>query len=82
MPNSAQLWVSRLGGLGKPILDKISKEETDAGRPDVTFMVVSAKNGLPAQIDFRPANPPSSDQKEQAKTVIEEVFQYYGRPTT
>ncbi|MER8917692.1 hypothetical protein NKI32_28240 [Mesorhizobium sp. M0761] len=59
-------------GPWKPVLDQISSEET----PDITFLVVN-KDGLPSQIDFKQANPPTEEQKEMAADMIEAVFAHY-----
>lgn len=64
-------------GPWKPVLDEISGEETAAGRPDITYLVVSKGNGLPGQIGFEPAKPPTDEQRRKAKEIIEEVFEGY-----
>ena len=60
-------------GPWKPILDRLSLQETNAGRPDVTFMVVRARTGYPGQIGFTPANPPSQKQKSDADKILKDV---------
>jgi hypothetical protein len=64
-------------GPWKPVLDTISHEDRYAGRPDITYLVVSKKTGLPAQIEFKAAKPPLADQKEIALKTIRSVFSYY-----
>lgn len=64
-------------GPWKPILDEISREETSAGRPDITYLVVSKTTNLPGQIGFTAARPPSMDQTKTALGTIEAVFGHY-----
>jgi hypothetical protein len=64
-------------GPWKPVLDEISREETTKGLPDITYLVISRKSGLPGQIGFKEAKPPSPAQRQQAATVTEAVFAHY-----
>lgn len=64
-------------GPWKPILDEISREETDADRPDITYLVVSKATNLPGQIGFKPAKPPSQGQIQKALATIQKVFDEY-----
>ena len=66
-------------GPWKGVLDEISREEVEANRPDVTFMVVLARTGYPGQIGGAPANPPSDAQKTVADKIIKEVLAFYRR---
>jgi hypothetical protein len=64
-------------GPWKPVLDAISHEDRGAGRPDITYLVISKKTRLPAQIEFQSAKPPGSEQKQLAHRTIQQVFDYY-----
>jgi hypothetical protein len=64
-------------GPWKAILDEISREERGNGRPDFTYLVVSRTSGLPGQIEFEAAKPPSPGQRQKADEVLEKVFEYY-----
>ncbi|THD43994.1 MAG: hypothetical protein E7774_11570 [Bradyrhizobium sp.] len=64
-------------GPWKPILDKLSKEETEGKRPDITFMVVSARTGYPAQIGFRAAKPPDAQQIEKVRETWDALFELW-----
>jgi hypothetical protein len=64
-------------GPWKDILDEIAKEETSQGRPDFTYLVISKQTGLPGQIGFEPAKPPTAAQRKMADDEIQKVFQYY-----
>lgn len=64
-------------GPWKPVLDEIAREEVANGRPDITFLVISRQTGLPGQIGFKPAKPPTPDQRRMADDVIQNVFAYY-----
>jgi hypothetical protein len=64
-------------GPWKPVLDLISKEETAAGRPDITFILINKMTGFPGQISFSKANPPTLAQKDLARQKLREVFDQY-----
>ncbi len=64
-------------GPWKPILDDISRGETAEGRPDISYLVVSKRNGLPGQIGFEAAKPPTDQQRRLADKTISEVFNHY-----
>ena len=70
-------------GMGpwKPILDDMGQEETEAGRPDITYLVVRRSTGYPGQIDFQPANPPTDAQIAYADQVFIAIFEHYGVPS-
>ena len=59
------------------MLDDIAREETAAGRPDITFLVINKQTGFPGEIGFRPAKPPTREQRKPADDVIEKVFAHY-----
>jgi len=40
-------------GPWKPILDEISREERGSGRPDLTYLVIGKRSGLPGQMGCR-----------------------------
>jgi hypothetical protein len=64
-------------GPWKAILDEIALEETSQGRPDFTYLVINKQSGLPGQIGFEPAKPPTAAQRKQADNEIQKVFDYY-----
>lgn len=64
-------------GPWKPVLDKIGREERRAGRPDITYLVISKQTGLPGQIEFEVAKPPTPQQRRTAADVQEAVFRHY-----
>jgi hypothetical protein len=64
-------------GPWKPILDEIAREETASGRPDITFLVINKQTGFPGQIGFKPAKPPTREQRQIADSTIANVFAYY-----
>jgi hypothetical protein len=64
-------------GPWKPILDEIAREETLNGRPDLTFLVINKQTGLPGQIQFEPAKPPTSDQRAFADQTLRAIFAFY-----
>ncbi|RWM10439.1 hypothetical protein [Mesorhizobium sp.] len=63
----------------KQVLDVIAKEELDQGRPDITFILVSATSGYPSQIDGFPARRPSASQRASAKSMMGRIIEYYCR---
>jgi uncharacterized protein (DUF433 family) len=70
-------------GPWKPVLDEIAREETEYGRPDITFLVINRETGLPGQIGFKPAKPPTVEQRRAADDEIRKIFAYYSpAPTT
>lgn len=64
-------------GPWKPVLDQISREEVANSLPDITYLVVS-RDGLPSQIGFDPAKPPSEDQLQRAVNEMKRIFAHYG----
>ena len=64
-------------GPWKPVLDEIAREETASGRPDITFLVINKQTGFPGQIGFKPAKPPTREQRQIADDAIAKVFAYY-----
>ena len=46
-------------GPWKAVLDELGRDEVAAGRPDITYLVVNARTGLPGQIALEPAWHPS-----------------------
>jgi hypothetical protein len=64
-------------GPWKPILDEIAREETSSGRPDITFIVINSQTGLPGQIGFKPAKPPTPEQRRIADEMIQQVFAHH-----
>ncbi len=70
--------------LWKQVLDEIAREETRQGRPDITFIILSAKTGWPSQIGFKGVrNKPTEAQMQTAQTELDKVFRHYcpGKPT-
>jgi hypothetical protein len=66
-------------GPWKKVLDEIADDETAAGRPDITVLVVRKSSGLPGQIDGRPAVPATPEQVVLAVKTTEAVWSYYSR---
>ena len=64
-------------GPWKAVHDEIAREETANGRPDITFLVINKQTGFPGQIGFKPAKPPTPEQRRIADDAIEKVFAYY-----
>jgi hypothetical protein len=64
-------------GPWKPVLDEIAREETAKGLPDITFLVINRQTGLPGQIGFKPAKPPTPEQRGMADEEIGKVFAHY-----
>jgi len=64
-------------GPWKAILDEIARDEISRGRPDITFLVINKQTGFPGQIAFRPAKPPTREQRKIADDQIEKIFAYY-----
>src|SRR6476620_4860500 len=53
-------------GPWKSVLDAISREETNQGLPDITFVLVNKSTGYPSQIAFSQSRNPTSEQKESS----------------
>jgi hypothetical protein len=52
-------------GPWKPILDDVGLEERGNGRPDITYLVIARASGLPGQIEFELAKPPTQAQRKK-----------------
>lgn len=61
----------------KPVLDEISREETNTVCPDITFLVINKQTGLSSQIDFKSAKHPTPEQRRKADEEIQKVFTHY-----
>jgi hypothetical protein len=64
-------------GPWKKVLDAISKQETAAGRPDITFVLRNRRTGLPGQIGFVAAQNPTMAQRTLARRAAQEVIDLY-----
>lgn len=64
--------------------DEIAKEERANGYPDITFIVHRGGEAprYPAQIDFRPANPPDAAQLSSLRKGTDEIIRLYCPPGT
>lgn len=79
------IYYGELGGLlgipargpWKMVLDEISLEERGGGRPDITYLVIAKTSGLPGQIEFELARPPTPAQRKKAGEIQDRVFEYY-----
>src|SRR6478735_2677552 len=58
-------------------LDTISREETDNGYPDLTFLLRKKENRYPSRIGFRDAKPPDVNQKVQAHNAANQIIALY-----
>ena len=68
-------------GPWKGVLDELGSDETGAGRPDITYLVVKSSTGYPGQIGFEASSTPTSAQRLHADKVIADVWAFYrGRP--
>jgi hypothetical protein len=63
-------------GPWKPVLD-VSHEERGKSLPDITYLVISKTSGLPGQIEFKPAKPPTPEQIKKANDTLENIFAHY-----
>ena len=59
------------------LLDLIAREEIEARRPDITFLVINSKTGYPSQIGFEPAKPPTEAQKNIVQEEWRKIDAYY-----
>ena len=64
-------------GPWKKVLDEISREETEKGLPDITFLLKRKSTGYPGQIDFKKAETPDIQQKLRAREKLQEVIDKY-----
>lgn len=66
-------------GPWKAVLDDMAREDMAAGVPDITYLVIAKRTGLPGQIDFEPAAPPTDEQRRKADDVIKRVFAHFAQ---
>ena len=64
-------------GPWKGLLDLIAHEETIAGRPDITLLVVLKRTGYPGQINGESARPPSTHQKKYVEAEWKKIADHY-----
>jgi hypothetical protein len=69
-------------GPSKDVLDQISREETQKGLPDITFVLRSKSTGYPSQISFKLAKPPTDEKKNVARAEARRIIRSYGPPGT
>ncbi|MFZ3352885.1 MAG: hypothetical protein WA268_18700 [Xanthobacteraceae bacterium] len=64
--------------------DEIAKEERNNGYPDITFLVhrTGQRPQYPAQIDFRPADPPDQQQLDSLRKGADGIIAMYCPPNT
>lgn len=64
-------------GRWRGVLDQLSREETAAGRPDITHLVISKKTGVSSQIEFQPAVKPTDAQRRRHTELLVEIYEFY-----
>ena len=70
--------------LWKRVLDEFAREELGQGKPDITFLVLSAKTGWPSQISFTSTHgKPTPKLMRDAQSGLDKVFRLHcpGKPT-
>jgi hypothetical protein len=68
-------------GPWKPILDVISVEETDQGKPDITFLLLNRHTRYPMQIGLVHSNDPTPQQRELARRQVQKIIDRYNPGT-
>jgi hypothetical protein len=69
-------------GPWKKVLDEISREETEQGRSDITFLLRKKSTGYPGQIGFRSVQIPDSQQKAKARAELQKIIDEYSPGTS
>ncbi|MCK9913069.1 hypothetical protein MXD81_28215 [Microbacteriaceae bacterium K1510] len=64
-------------GPSKDLLDYIADQQTLAGLPDITVIVVRRDSGYPGQIDGKKTEKPTTEQKQRARAKMQEVIDKY-----
>ena len=65
-------------GPWKPVLDMLAHKEIDAGRPDLTFLLVNKKTGISGYVGWEPtATPPTADQKQVWEKEVHKIWTFY-----
>jgi DGQHR domain-containing protein len=56
----------------------LARREIEAGRPDLTHLLVNKKTGVSSYLEWQPmATPPTADQKMEWGKTIHEIWGYY-----
>lgn len=64
-------------GPWKGVLDELGSDDTGAGTPDITYLVVRSSTGYPGQIGLVESTTPTSAQKLEADKVMADVWAHY-----
>jgi hypothetical protein len=64
-------------GFWTGVLNQLSREETAAGRPDITHLVINKKTRVTSHIEFESAHKPTDAQRRRHKEILKEIYAFY-----
>lgn len=66
-----------LRGPWRPVLDVISREESAAGRPDITHLLINVRTGMTSRVEFEDARPRDPAHRARLREIQETCWAHH-----
>ena len=64
-------------GPWRGVLDQLSREETSAGRLDITHLIGSKRTGISSRVEFTDAHKPTIEQRRRSQELRTAIWARY-----